>query len=152
MSANHKARFCRHFVFFYFCFVFNFLCNNEEEKDFLILKKMETGRLQSWAVVAHAFNPSTWEAEAGGFLSSRPAWSTKWVSGQPGLYRETLWKTKPKTNKQDCKMPRNLPSLADPDSSVLTWTYRYTQVVLREPSNTDFILYFLANLVCFFSL
>jgi major histocompatibility complex class I len=28
-------------------------------------------------VVAHAFNPSTWEAEAGGFLSSWPAWSTK---------------------------------------------------------------------------
>jgi hypothetical protein len=29
------------------------------------------------SVVAHAFNPSTREAEAGGFLSSRPAWSTK---------------------------------------------------------------------------
>jgi hypothetical protein len=29
------------------------------------------------AMVAHAFNPSTWEAEAGGFLSSRPDWSTK---------------------------------------------------------------------------
>jgi hypothetical protein len=29
------------------------------------------------AMVAHAFNPSTWEAEAGGFLSSRPAWSTE---------------------------------------------------------------------------
>jgi hypothetical protein len=28
-------------------------------------------------VVAHAFNPSTQEAQAGGFLSSRPAWSTK---------------------------------------------------------------------------
>jgi hypothetical protein len=28
-------------------------------------------------VVAHAFNPSTREAEAGEFLSSRPAWSTK---------------------------------------------------------------------------
>jgi hypothetical protein len=27
--------------------------------------------------VAHTFNPSTWEAEAGGFLSLRPAWSTK---------------------------------------------------------------------------
>jgi hypothetical protein len=27
--------------------------------------------------VAHAFNPSTREAEAGGFLSLRPAWSTK---------------------------------------------------------------------------
>jgi hypothetical protein len=26
-----------------------------------------------WAVVAHAFNPSIWEAEAGRFLSSRPA-------------------------------------------------------------------------------
>jgi hypothetical protein len=24
-------------------------------------------------VVVHVFNPSTWEAEAGGFLSSRPA-------------------------------------------------------------------------------
>jgi hypothetical protein len=33
----------------------------------------------SWVVVAaaHAFNPSTWEAEAGRFLSSRPAWSTE---------------------------------------------------------------------------
>jgi hypothetical protein len=28
-------------------------------------------------VVAHTFNPSTPEAEAGVFLSSRPAWSTK---------------------------------------------------------------------------
>jgi hypothetical protein len=27
----------------------------------------------SQAVVAHAFNPSTWEAEAGRFLSSSPA-------------------------------------------------------------------------------
>jgi hypothetical protein len=42
-----------------------------------------------WAVVAHAFNPST-KAEAGRFLSSRPAWSTEWVPGQPGLHRETL--------------------------------------------------------------
>jgi hypothetical protein len=31
----------------------------------------------SGAVVAHAFNPSTREAEAGEFLSSRPAWSTE---------------------------------------------------------------------------
>ena len=28
-------------------------------------------------VVAHAFNPSTREAKAGVFLSSRPAWSTQ---------------------------------------------------------------------------
>jgi hypothetical protein len=46
----------------------------------------------SRAVVAHTFNPSTWEAEAeaDGFLSYRPAWSTQWVPGQPGLQRETL--------------------------------------------------------------
>jgi hypothetical protein len=31
----------------------------------------------SWAVVAHACNPCTWEAEAGVFLSLRPAWSTE---------------------------------------------------------------------------
>jgi hypothetical protein len=29
------------------------------------------------SVVTHTFNPSTREAEAGRFLSSRPAWSTK---------------------------------------------------------------------------
>jgi hypothetical protein len=28
-------------------------------------------------VVVHGFNPSTREAEAGGFLSLRPAWPTK---------------------------------------------------------------------------
>jgi hypothetical protein len=32
--------------------------------------------MYSLAVVAQAFNPSTQEAEAGRFLSSRPAWST----------------------------------------------------------------------------
>jgi hypothetical protein len=37
-------------------------------------------------VVAHAFNSRTGEAEAGSFLSLRPAWST----GQLGLFRETL--------------------------------------------------------------
>ena len=40
--------------------------------------------------MAQAFNPSTWEAEAGWFPSLRTAWSIKWVPGQPGLYRETL--------------------------------------------------------------
>jgi hypothetical protein len=39
-------------------------------------KKKKTNKY-SRAVVAHAFNPSTLEAEAGGFLSWRPAWSTK---------------------------------------------------------------------------
>jgi hypothetical protein len=44
--------------------------------------------------MVHAFNSSTCEAEAGRFLSSRPAWSTKWVPGQPGLHRETLSRKK----------------------------------------------------------
>jgi hypothetical protein len=58
-------------------------------------------------VVAHAFNPSTWEAEAGGFLSSRPAWSTEWVPGQPELHRETLFrKTKPKPNQTEQTKPK----------------------------------------------
>jgi hypothetical protein len=59
------------------------------------LKNVELSR----AVVLHAFNPSTWEAEAGGFLSLRPAWSTKQVPGQPGLHRETLSQNKTKQNK-----------------------------------------------------
>ena len=47
--------------------------------------------------MAHAFNPSTREAEAGGSLSLRPAWATEQVPGQPGLHTETLsQKTKKK--------------------------------------------------------
>jgi hypothetical protein len=44
-------------------------------------------------VVAHTFNPSTREAEAGRFLSSRP--------GQPRLQRNPVWKNqKPKKKKK----------------------------------------------------
>ena len=46
--------------------------------------------IMGWAVVARAFNPSTWEAEAGRSLSSRPTWSTERVPGQPGPHSETL--------------------------------------------------------------
>ena len=42
-----------------------------------ISKCLKTKTVAVWGMVAHAFNPSTWEAEAGGFLSSRPAWSTE---------------------------------------------------------------------------
>ena len=54
----------------------------------------------SQVVVPHTHNSSSQELEAGRSLSSRLAWSTEWVPGQPGLYRETLsWKTKTKRNK-----------------------------------------------------
>ena len=49
----------------------------------------------------HPFHPSTQEAEAGASLSSRPAWSTERIPGQPGLHRETLspkTKNKPLTS------------------------------------------------------
>ena len=44
-------------------------------------------------MVAHTFNSSTWEAEAGGFLSSRTACSTERGTGQPGLHIcvEHMW-------------------------------------------------------------
>lgn len=38
----------------------------------------------------HDFNPSTWEAEAGRFLSLMPTWSIEQVPGQPGRLKETL--------------------------------------------------------------
>lgn len=41
-------------------------------------------------ILAHAFNPSLWEAEAGGSLNARLAWSTDVVPGQPRLHSETL--------------------------------------------------------------
>jgi hypothetical protein len=49
------------------------LINCKEKRLFeaFFKKSLESG------VVAHAFNPGTREAEADGFLSSRPAWSTK---------------------------------------------------------------------------
>jgi hypothetical protein len=43
----------------------------KKEKERKKRKRKELG------MVVHAFNPSTLEAEAGRFLSSRPAWSTK---------------------------------------------------------------------------
>jgi hypothetical protein len=58
-------------------------------------------------MVVHAFNTSTWEAGAGGFLSSRPVWSTKWVPGQPGLHRETLSQKKKKNKKKNNKKTKN---------------------------------------------
>jgi hypothetical protein len=54
----------------------------------------------SGAVVAHTFNPSTWEAEAGRFLSSKPAWSkSEFQDNQGYTEKPCLKKTKQKTKK-----------------------------------------------------
>jgi hypothetical protein len=52
------------------------------EKNFMnrtLISYALRSRIDKWrqVVVVYTFNPSTWEAEAGGFLSLRPAWSTE---------------------------------------------------------------------------
>jgi hypothetical protein len=49
----------------------------EWQKTKILMSRKEISQKQGRALVAHAFNISTWEAEAGGFLSSRTAWSTE---------------------------------------------------------------------------
>jgi hypothetical protein len=72
-------------------------------------------------VVAHTFDPSTWEAEEGRFLSLRPDWFTEWVPGQLGLHRETLSaKTKnqkPKIKKPNTKKTNKTPQTTPPKMS-----------------------------------
>jgi hypothetical protein len=52
---------------------------------------------------AHTFNPSIWEAEAGGFLSSRPAWSIELSSRTVRATQRNpvLKKNKKETSKQN---------------------------------------------------
>jgi hypothetical protein len=54
-------------------------------------------------VVAHAFNPSTWEAEAGGFLSSRPASGLQSEFQDSQGYTEKPCLEKPKKKKKKKK-------------------------------------------------
>jgi hypothetical protein len=98
------------------CFNFGVICFYRNGKSITYVSFLRTLLLQELdqpqislktqknqpGMVADAFNPSTREAEAGRFLSLRPAWSTQRVPGQPGLHRETLSrKTNKQTNKQD---------------------------------------------------
>jgi hypothetical protein len=54
----------------------NLKSNKGRDLDLYVMALLKV-RTCSQGVVAHTFNPSTWEAEAGGFLSLRPAWSTE---------------------------------------------------------------------------
>ena len=58
-------------------------------------------------VVAHAFSPSTLEAEAGGFLQSEASLVYK-VSSRtaPGLYRETLSQKKERKKERERERER----------------------------------------------
>ena len=114
--------------------------NKRKESNYDSINKIRTllGGAQMWVasvctskrfvgkpgMVAHAFNPSTGEAEAGGFLSSRPAWSTKWVpAGQPGLYRETLSRKSHKRKKKKiCGPTRSEDPKTGQTFGILSWT------------------------------
>jgi hypothetical protein len=63
-------------------------------------------------VVAHAFNLSPWEAEAGGFLSLRPAWSTE-------------------SSRTARAMQRDLVSTPPPLNEVLRKTHSIDQIILK---------------------
>jgi hypothetical protein len=55
-------------------------------------------------MVVHAFNPSTQEAEAGRFLSSRPGLQSEFQDSQGYTEKPCLEKTKKQTNKQTKRM------------------------------------------------
>jgi hypothetical protein len=63
-----------------------YICSNKNVQDLKLCVGEREGNIEKArfrniiskpGVAAYTFNPSTQEAEAGGFLSSRPAWSTK---------------------------------------------------------------------------
>jgi hypothetical protein len=59
------------------------------------------------AVVTHAFNPNTWEAEAGGFLSSRPpGLQSEFQDSQGYTEKRCLKQTNKQTNKQKTKQQK----------------------------------------------
>ena len=65
----------------------------------------------SQAVVAHAFNPSTWETEASGSLSYRPAWSTRASSRTVSKTTVKPCNKQKQTNKQEITFRHYLMSL-----------------------------------------
>ena len=73
-----------------------------------------------WAVVAQDFNPSTWEAEAGGSLSSRSAWFTEFQDSQDYTGKPCLEETKQNKTKQT----RTTTTTAPPTPAFLMWLVR----------------------------
>jgi hypothetical protein len=58
-------------------------------------------------VVAHAFNPSTWEAEAGGFLSLRPDGLQSEFQDSQGYTEKPCLKNKKQNKTKNKKNPKN---------------------------------------------
>jgi hypothetical protein len=75
-------------------------------------------------VVAHAFNPSTWEAEAGGFLSSRTARATQ--------RNPVLKKQKTKTNKAKQQQQKRIKNMGTCSSYFSFTVIKYCNQGNRE--------------------
>jgi hypothetical protein len=83
-------------------------------------------------VVVHSFNPSTWEAEAGGFLSSRPAWSTEWAPGQPELHTETLSRKTKKPNQTKTKQKKKCVGPVTGSRGMLNLSHEVLQFLSKQ--------------------
>lgn len=70
----------------------------------------------------HTFNPSTWEAEAGGLLLLRPTWFPQWIPSHSGLQCKTV-SLKKKWSWQDSSVGRN----AKPEQPKFNSRYTCTQ-------------------------
>ena len=68
-------------------------------KDIHIHKR----NITSWAVVAHAFNPSTWEAEAGEFSEFEPGLQSEFQDSQGHVLKNQ----NKQTNKKQTKTNNN---------------------------------------------
>ena len=72
-----------------------------------------------WAVVAHAFNPNTWEVEMGRSLWVQGQCGLEWVLGQPKLHRETLSQIeRKKKRKKERKKERRIKFLCTVTSNI----------------------------------
>jgi invasion protein IalB len=95
-------------------------------------------------VVAHAFNHSTWEAEAGGFLSSRPAWSTECQDSQGYTEKPCLEKTK--QNKKNPNKQKSAYTLKRKEKKCQTFDF----LVIVEGYPFAMLLRFLSSSLYFY--
>jgi hypothetical protein len=85
-------------------------------------------------VVAHAFNPSTWEAEAGGSLSLRPAWSIdEFQDSQDYTEKPCLQNPNPP--------PKKIQSDSDPIWRMISCAYNLPRLagLYRKPTVQTFL-------------
>ena len=91
-------------------------------------------------MVAHAFNPSTWETEAGGFLSLRPAWSSRTARAtqRNPVSKNNQTKTKTDKNQQHkISFPTICLASCSEDSVRATWEQQRTEGEgASEPQST----------------